>query len=144
MIETLFQLVKSSGVDRMNLSIQSIQGERASVCIQCILGDEPEKPSEDQRVLREALSRPIVVEGVVGEVDAKLDELLTAFVKQAAPLASALVTNVAQVKDKLSGAAKAVAKAKATDKPKDDGGAVAPKEAEHQDEEFDADSAQSL
>jgi len=156
MIETLFELVKASGVDRMNLSIQSSQGERATVCIQCILGEEPKDATEEQRELRQALAKPIVVEGVVGEVDAKLDDILTGYVRTAAPLANELVTNVEQVKGDLAKADKKVAKAKAkaAQKPtaattgtEDDLDADAEADAEEQqeqEEEFNPDSAESL
>lgn len=116
MIETLFELVKTSGVDRMNLSIQSSQGERATVCIQCILGDEPKDATDSQRELRQALAKPILVEGVVGEVDAKLDDILTTYVRAAVPLTGDLVTNVEHVKSDLSKAEKKVAKTKAAEK----------------------------
>jgi len=156
MIETLFELVKASGVDRMNLSIQSSQGERATICIQCILGEEPKDATEEQRELRQALAKPIVVEGVVGEVDAKLDDILTGYVRTAAPLANELVTNVEQVKGDLAKADKKVAKAKAkaAQKPtaattgtEDDLDADAEADAEEQqeqEEEFNPDSAESL
>lgn len=133
MIETLFELVKASGVDRMNLSIQSSQGDRAAVCIQCILGEEPKDATDEQRELRQALAKPIVVEGVVGEVDAKLDEMITGYVRTAAPLANELVTNVEQAKGDLAKADKKVAKAKAK-------AAVKPNVAAGADEDSDADA----
>jgi PRTRC genetic system protein E len=152
MIETLFELVKASGVDRMNLSIQSSQGERATVCIQCILGEEPKDATDEQRELRQALAKPIVVEGMVGEVDAKLDDILTGYVRAAAPLANELVTNVEQVKGDLAKADKKVskAKAKAAEKPKtatvsaEEGLEEGAEEEQEQEEEFDPESADSV
>ncbi len=144
MIETLFDLLKVSAVERMNLSIQSAQGNRVGVCIQCILGAEPKDATEEQSELRRALAMPILIEGVVGEVDAKLDELLTGFVRAAAPLAGSLVTNVGEVKDGLDKAGKKAAKEKTTVKEtQTEKGDEAINEMT-QESEFSDDSAESL
>ncbi|RYY74517.1 MAG: hypothetical protein EOO52_13210 [Gammaproteobacteria bacterium] len=113
MIENLFQLVQSAGVERLHLSIQPSKRERVAVCIQCILGDEPDKATEDQQSLRQALSVPIIIEGIAGEVDAKLDVILNDYVKKAVPLSDRLLTNADQVKRELSKVSAANLKEKA-------------------------------
>lgn len=144
MIETLFQLVRASGIERMNLSIQSSTGDRATVCVQCILGSEPKDATPEQRDLRHALAQPIAIEGLVGEVDAKLDEILTNYVKAATPLANSLITNIADVKSGLEKADKKQSKAnqKASEAPKEEGAAI--KNENDDDDEFQPDEAESL
>lgn len=147
MIETLFDLVKCSGVERMNLSIQAAQGNRVAVCIQCILGAEPKEATEEQSELRRALAMPILIEGLVGEVDAKLDEIVTGFVRAAAPITKTLVTNVGHLKEDLAKAGKKAANAKPADagttkEVGDDSGEVI--EETRKEDEFSEDSAESL
>jgi hypothetical protein len=108
MIETLQELVKASGVERMTLSIQNTSEARVAVAIQCVLGQEPKEPSDIQRVLRQALAQPILVEGITGEVDAKLDSLLTEYVRAVRPHADSLITNVKVAKDKVERAGASV------------------------------------
>ncbi len=108
MIETLQELVKASGVERMTLSIQNTSEARVAVAIQCVLGPEPKEPAENQRELRQALAHPILVEGITGEVDAKLDSLLTEYVRAVRPHADALITNVKAAKDKVEKAGESV------------------------------------
>ena len=106
MIETLNELVKTAGVERMNLSIQSTSDARVAVEIQSILGPEPKEASDDQKALRKALSTPILVEGITGEVDAKLDSLLTDYVRSVKPHADSLETNVEKAKQDVASASK--------------------------------------
>lgn len=142
MIENLNELVKNGGVKKMHLTIESTSQTRVAVTIQCILGAEPNDPSEEQRALRQALSQPILVEGITGEVDAKLDELLTDYVRTVTPHVDSLVTNVEIAKKQISAAGKS---AKLKQKPIDgDTDSPSDKQSSEADEDFATDDASSL
>lgn len=142
MIETLQELVKASGVERMTLSIQNTSEARVAVTIQCVLGQEPKEPSESQRVLRQALAQPILVEGITGEVDAKLDGLLTEYVRAVRPYADALITNTKVAKEKVEKAGESVAAEDGSSAKESDKKAVASTDTKT--EEFTSDEADSL
>lgn len=142
MIETLQELVKASGVERMTLSIQNTSEARVAVTIQCVLGQEPKEPSESQRVLRQALAQPILVEGITGEVDAKLDGLLTEYVRAVRPYADALITNAKVAKEKVEKAGESVAAEGGSSAKESDKKAVASTDTKT--EEFTSDEADSL
>lgn len=112
MIETLHELALASGIERMNLSIQAESESKATVVVQCILGASPKDATEEQQKLREALSQPIVIRGVVGEVDAKLDSLLTDYVRSVQPFAESIETSTEKAKEKVTKAGKEAAKTK--------------------------------
>lgn len=99
MIENLANLVRSASVERLSLSIQCSSPERVAVAVQTILGDSPEDKDEsaNQMQLRHALSKPILVEGTIDEVDAVMDKLLMKYVEQAKLKAGKLVTNIDEV-----------------------------------------------
>lgn len=90
MIECLHELANSAGVQRINISIQAASNQKVAVVIQSILGAEPNNPSEQQSALREALAMPISIEGLAGEVEAKLDSLLSNHVASIKPHADSL------------------------------------------------------
>lgn len=115
MIETLHELALASGIERMNLSIQADSKSKATVVVQCILGASPKDATEEQQNLREAFSQPIVIRGVVGEVDAKLDSLLTDYVRSVQPFAESIETSTDKAKEKIAKAGKEAAKAKGDD-----------------------------
>ena len=102
MIETLNELANASGVQRLMLSIQPMSETRVAVTIQSILGAEPDNPSEDQVKLRQALAAPVVVEGITGEVDAKIEQILADYVQSVRPKADRLVTNIEKVKESVA------------------------------------------
>ncbi len=112
MIETLHELALASGIERMNLSIQAESESKATVVVQCILGTSPKDATDEQQKLREALSQPIVIRGVVGEVDAKLDSLLTDYVRSVQPFAESIETSTEKAKEKVTKAGKEAAKTK--------------------------------
>lgn len=97
MIETLQQLVQAANVERLNLSIQAVSETRTAVVVQAILRPEPNDSSDEQRRLRKALSQPIMVEGLTGEVDATFDRILTKHVEAVRLPLSTLVTNAEKV-----------------------------------------------
>lgn len=112
MIETLHELALASGIERMNLSIQADSKSKATVVVQCILGASPKDATEEQQNLREAFSQPIVIRGVVGEVDAKLDSLLTDYVRSVHPFTESIETSTEKAKEKVAKAGKEAAKTK--------------------------------
>ena len=112
MIETLHELALASGIERMNLSIQADSKSNATVVVQCILGASPKDATEEQQNLREAFSQPIVIRGVVGEVDAKLDSLLTDYVRSVQPFTESIETSTEKAKEKVAKAGKEAAKTK--------------------------------
>lgn len=93
MIETLHELANSSGVERIAITIQSQGSSRVAVTIQSVLGCAPSDITPEQSSLRAALSQPVSVEGFAGEVEAKIDGLLTAYVRSVRPHADNLATN---------------------------------------------------
>lgn len=115
MIETLHELTLASGIERMNLSIQADSKSKATVVVQCILGAAPKDATDEQQKLREALSQPIVIRGVVGEVDAKLDSLLTDYVRSVQPFAESIETSTEKAKEKVTKAGKEATKTKGGD-----------------------------
>lgn len=115
MIETLHELTLTSGIERMNLSIQADSESRTTVVVQCILGAAPKDATDEQQKLREALSQPIVLRGVVGEVDAKLDSLLTDYVRSVLPFAESIETSTDKAKEKVTKAGKEAARTKGGD-----------------------------
>jgi len=141
MIEIFHELVKTSGVERMTLSIQSISETRVAVVIQNVLGPEPKEPTENQRGLRQALAQAILVEGMAGEVDAKLDSLLFEYVRAVRPYAETLITNAKAAKEKVESAGgAAIAVGDGSDKVSDK--KAAPPDTKV--EEFTTDDAESL
>lgn len=115
MIETLHELALASGIERMNLSIQAESESKATVVVQCIFGASPKDATDEQQNLREALSQPIVIRGVVGEVDAKLDSLLTDYVRSVQPFAESIETSTEKAKEKVTKAGKEAAKTKGSE-----------------------------
>lgn len=111
MIETLQAIVESANVERLNLSIQTVSESRTAVIVQAILRPEPDKASDDQRRLRKALASPIMVEGLTGEVDAKLDSILTKYVESVRLPMQTLVTNVDKVAEDVAEAQKPTSEA---------------------------------
>lgn len=130
MIEILHELVQASGIERINLSIQAESKSKVTVVVQSILGASPKDACDEQQQLREALAQPIVIRGVVGEVDAKLDSLLASYVRSVQPYATSIETSTEKAKEKVSKAGKEAAKNKTSDKTTSSDSAAATTDAE--------------
>lgn len=106
MIELFHELAIASGISRMNISIQAISKSNVAVVIQAVLESAPENLSQEQQSLREALASPIIVKGLAGEVEARLDALLSDYVSSIKPLADSLEVQVEKNISKTESAAK--------------------------------------
>lgn len=106
MFEELKELAVAGGIDRFVISLNASSADAISVSVQSILGAAPSAPTPEQAKIREALSQPLMVSGTAGEVDARMDSLLTEYVTSIRPTASLYKTNLPDV-DKAVAAAEA-------------------------------------
>lgn len=116
MIETLSQLAASSGISRLTVSIQPQSESRVAVTIQSILGAEPPTPTEAQKKLRMALAQPVLIDGLPGEIDAKIESILDDYLGRVRPHADGLKTNAEEAAKAVEKAGAEAAKEKAEEK----------------------------
>ncbi len=141
MIECLHELATSAGVQRINISIQAASNQKVGVVIQSILGAAPQNLTEEQNALREALAMPISIEGLAGEVEAKLDSLLSDHVASVKPHADSLEVQLEKSKANVK---KACNKDSAGSSESDDSTKEVTENVSDQESDFSSDDAESL
>lgn len=112
MIEAIARLIKESGASQVQLNI-SVNDQGAHIVLNTKLGDIPANANKDIITLRNALSRPLAVAGVVGELDVTFTQQLEQYIDTIAP-AAATLSNLNDVK----GAVEAASKSKPAKKEK--------------------------
>ena len=92
MIEQISNLLKQAGAKQMTITIQPLDGANVAVIANTQLGTDQGCPNA-----RAALSRPLVVQGFVGEVDAFFSEQLVTYANSFTPAAVQLSSNTSAV-----------------------------------------------